>query len=540
MKKSRNLGRRVILAAAALVLAGSLWVATPAAHADTTIIVNTTEDLLAVNDNCSLREAVYVANSDEAYDDCEGGSGTDTIGFNIGASGSQQTITLASYLQIYTPVILDGRTQPGYAGTPLIHITGAIGTLLNFYGSADGSAIRGLQFSQTGGGSGFAVQLTGQDFEITGSYFHTDGTASLSSTTAASTSAEGEPPLAARRRRSAMSLEACMAYGSTAHQAAIRYRATTSACRPTGALPSPAPTVQGAPPSRSSLRPPAPPAALCAAMSLGGSAPASVWASSRSRTRSPATTSAWARMATPLISNGTGIAVQGSDNNTIGGTAAGDRNVISGNEDINVFLAAGAGPDVPTANTIQGNYIGLSADGLTGLSPLAAGVEIDSGADTVIGTVTALGGNVISGNANGIAIDTGVTGTTIRNNAIGTDPGGEVAIPNGTYGIFSSSAVNIGDAVTPGYNCIAGDGTGTGIYLFHSSGSTVYGNWVGSRRQRRGPGARDRSAAAGQFGGARREPDRVQQRGRGVSRRDLHHRGGLNAELLCGQHDVRS
>ena len=90
-KEQEISARNPSLAAAALVLAGSLWVATPAAHADTTIIVNTTEDLLAVNDNCSLREAVYVANSDEAYDDCEGGSGTDTIGFNIGASGSQRT-----------------------------------------------------------------------------------------------------------------------------------------------------------------------------------------------------------------------------------------------------------------------------------------------------------------------------------------------------------------------------------------------------------------------------------------------------------------
>ena len=63
----------------------------------------------------SLREAISDANAN---------AGVDAIGFDI-APGGIQTIALLSVLPTITdPVIIDGTTQPGFAGTPIIELTG--------------------------------------------------------------------------------------------------------------------------------------------------------------------------------------------------------------------------------------------------------------------------------------------------------------------------------------------------------------------------------------------------------------------------------
>ena len=78
-----------------------------AAHG-ATITVNTLADELAVNGNCSLREAVQATNSDTAVDACPAGAGPDTITlgpdvYALGLSGAiedanQTGDLLAQYL----------------------------------------------------------------------------------------------------------------------------------------------------------------------------------------------------------------------------------------------------------------------------------------------------------------------------------------------------------------------------------------------------------------------------------------------------------
>src|SRR5438309_6942945 len=64
----------------------------------------------------SLRQAILDANAN---------AGADTIAFSIGGGGLQ-TITLASSLPAITDTVtLDGTTQPGFSGTPLIVLSGA-------------------------------------------------------------------------------------------------------------------------------------------------------------------------------------------------------------------------------------------------------------------------------------------------------------------------------------------------------------------------------------------------------------------------------
>ena len=60
-----------------------------------------------------------------------------------------------------------------------------------------------------------------------------------------------------------------------------------------------------------------------------------------------------------------GIMLNGASNNTIGGSGPGQANVISGNTGDGIHLASGQ------QNTIQGNLIGVAADGTTGSATAA-------------------------------------------------------------------------------------------------------------------------------------------------------------------------
>jgi hypothetical protein len=85
----------------------------------------------------------------------------------------------------------------------------------------------------------------------------------------------------------------------------------------------------------------------------------------------------------------------GATQNTIGGTGGmNTRNVISGNSGIGVYLT-GAGV---TANFIQGDYIGVGADGTTALGNAADGVDIERCANNTVGGAANGAGNVIADN----------------------------------------------------------------------------------------------------------------------------------------------
>ena len=157
--------------------------------------------------------------------------------------------------------------------------------------------------------------------------------------------------------------------------------------------------------------------------------------------------------------------------NTIGGTTAAARNIISGNT---VGIT-----DAFTSNTIQGNWIGLSSAG-TAL-PNVNGV-VTSGSGVTIGGTTAGSGNVISGNTgNGVVV--GFAGTTILGNLIGTNSTGTAAIPNKSNGIIVSaqSTTTIGGTAAGARNVISGnsfDGirvTGTSA----ATGNVILNNYIG-------------------------------------------------------------
>lgn len=101
---------------------------------------------------------------------------------------------------------------------------------------------------------------------------------------------------------------------------------------------------------------------------------------------------------TAALPNTTGVQIQNASGNTIGGTVAGARNVISGNL-TGIYIIAALGGD--GNNLVLGNYIGTTSAGNAALGN-GTGVRIAGLPNNIIGGTAAAARNVISGNFNGV------------------------------------------------------------------------------------------------------------------------------------------
>ena len=148
------------------------------------------------------------------------------------------------------------------------------------------------------------------------------------------------------------------------------------------------------------------------------------------------------------------------DNHQIGGAAAADANLISGNANDGIKMI-GANTDSSINNTIEGNLIGTNAAGTTAIPNLFSGVVLDSNVKD--STVT---DNVISGNSrSGLElIRSGIdapTANTIADNAIGVGANGTTPIGNGRDGVSLSDGATqntIGGTAAGDGNVIANNG----------------------------------------------------------------------------------
>lgn len=180
-----------------------------------------------------------------------------------------------------------------------------------------------------------------------------------------------------------------------------------------------------------------------------------------------------------------------STDNMIGGTAAGSRNLISGNNSGGVRLEG----STTTSNTIAGNYIGSDITGDGYLPNASVGIQVEAPSNT-IGGLTAAHRNLISGHFPssdaGIRIQNTGTSTQVRGNYIGTNADGDDYLFNGSNIVVSGSDFVIDNnlisgafngiivgPVTSGYiiNNLMGTnaaqtaylGNGFGINMFNSS-----------------------------------------------------------------------
>jgi hypothetical protein len=203
-----------------------------------------------------------------------------------------------------------------------------------------------------------------------------------------------------------------------------------------------------------------------------------------------------------------GVEIQDASGNTIGGSAAGARNVISANR-TGVFMTNGYKERVG-GNTVAGNYIGADATGnaamgnVDGVVVLATryagdGSSVDG---NVIGGSTTGARNVISSNTGwGVIFDDSITdsalsgdfvGNAILGNYIGTNAAGDTALPNGGGVQFlegpSAFSNSIGGTGAGQRNVISGN-AGWGVLL--SAGTmqandanhdvSVAGNYIGTK-----------------------------------------------------------
>lgn len=146
------------------------------ALATTFTVVNTGNSGLG-----SLRQAILDANAN---------AGADLISFNIGGGGVQTISPTSALPTITDPVTIDGSTQPGFAGSPIIELNGAgAGLASGLVITAGNSTVRGLVinrfqatgvFGSDGKGAGIVLSTNGGNV-IEGNYLGTDvsGTAGL-------------------------------------------------------------------------------------------------------------------------------------------------------------------------------------------------------------------------------------------------------------------------------------------------------------------------------------------------------------------------
>jgi hypothetical protein len=178
------------------------------------------------------------------------------------------------------------------------------------------------------------------------------------------------------------------------------------------------------------------------------------------------------------LANNNGVLINGAGANTIGGTAAGDRDFISGNAlGVNIFGTAAS------LNVVEGDYIGTDATGTAAVANVD-GVVLQAGAVTnEIGTPTAGSGNVISGNIVDGVLVLGAQNNYVWANTIGLSSTGAM-LGNGGDGVqlASGASGNMVGAFAAGYRNIISGNTGDGVDITGSgTGSNgVDGNYIGT------------------------------------------------------------
>ncbi|HEX7618197.1 MAG TPA: hypothetical protein VF480_05700, partial [Verrucomicrobiae bacterium] len=175
------------------------------------------------------------------------------------------------------------------------------------------------------------------------------------------------------------------------------------------------------------------------------------------------------------------VLITNAPRNTIGGVVAGARNAIAGYADGIRLAGLGA-----TGNQIQGNYIGTAPNGSAfpgGYNKYYyRGVWIVNAPSNTVGGAVSGAGNLISGTSYGITISgTNANANVIQGNFIGTDVSGTSTNDNymGIYISQGAQGTLIGGAVAGARNLISANDS-EGIYISGSSDNVVQGNFIGT------------------------------------------------------------
>lgn len=418
----------------------------------------------------SLRDALTQSNNTV---------GIDTIAFNI--TSSSKVIHLASALpDLWDPGIMDGTTQPGYAGKPLVQIDGsAAGAGVTGMKMWGGSTIKGMSITGFGGG---AIDMFNRGFggnTVSASWIGVDLNGAAAGNNASgvgvwntANNVIGGPNVSDRNViSSSKGALGVLIQGSSATNNVIQnnYIGTD----PTGTAARPNATngigVQDAPNTKI-LNNLVSGNANDGIIILNANATANVVQGNIVGLNAAGTAA--------LPNQWYGIEIQ-SANNTIGGSTAAQRNIFSGNGQSGVVLFQGGA----TGNMIQGNYIGTDITGNVDLGNVYQGIAI-SGANS-----NTIKGNLISGNnAEGVGVFPG-NSNTIQGNTIGLSAAG-AALTNSTWAItlINGSTGNVVGGTAAGQPNVIYSGHPSGT-IFNGGGNTVSTNSIVSSQTTSNPGS---------------------------------------------------
>jgi uncharacterized repeat protein (TIGR01451 family) len=364
----------------------------------------------------SLRQAIADSNADAGD--------VDTIVFNIPGAGVHTIVPVTALPALSQPAVIDGTTQPGFAGSPVIELNGNGLAAAGLNVTGGNSVVRGLVINRFGG-AGVVLQTSGGN-TVEGNFIGTD----VSGSAARPNGNGGVLVQSASNLIGGSSAGARnLISGNTGSGVAINGAAAANN------------RVQG----------------------------------NRIGTDDFATTS----IANTLY----GVTINGSPSNTVGGIEPAHRNVISGNLLSGVSILG----DTATGNLVANNVIGTNGSGMSSIANGVNGVLINGPSGNTIGTPDAgnvISGNALHGIE---VVGTSSSATQIYANRIGTNALGTAAIGNLNDGIHIAGAPStVIGGVGLARNTIGGNGQ-HGIGIFTSStgvlatGTQIIGNTIGFR-----------------------------------------------------------
>jgi CSLREA domain-containing protein len=446
----------------------------PVVRASTFTVNSTadTDDGVCNSANCTLREAIHAANAN---------AGTDTIRFVIGTG--PKTIALLSVLPTITdPVVLDGTTQPGFFGQPIIELDGSsAGPGANGLRiSGGGSLVTGLVINRfvatfpSGGGNGVLLE-TGGGNEVRGCYIGTNvaGNAVLPNGGDGILISNSAGNLVGRTNtanhinvisgNAGHGVHLTLAGASQNTIAGNRIGTNAAGTADLGnsisavAVTTGSDNVIGSSIIGDTL------------LSGNGGDGVTINGAASGNVVQGCFIGLNAGGTAALANDGQGVSIGGGSGNTIGPS-----NVVSGNLQSGVLLIGGA-----SGNTVAGNLVGTDATGAAGVGNALNGIIVSNSTGNTIGP-----GNVVSGNGtNGVRLRTGSSGNVVKGNSIGVDPGLTFAVPNGAEGVQVNDGALNNTIGGPGAdrNVISGN-TNNGVLLTDATttGNVLHGNFIGT------------------------------------------------------------
>ena len=480
----------------------------------------------------SLRQAILNANTL---------LGIPTITFAIPGSGVQTIHPLTPLPTITTSVTIDGTSQPGYVGTPLIVVDGSLAGAsadgLQIAASATGSTIEALAIDDF---SAVGINVGSNNDLLIGDYIgiNAAGTAAAPNGTGIVIASNGNTvggtgggtgggtTAAARNIISGNTGDGISITAGTGNLVEGNYIGTTAAgTSPLGngsigvVIFSAGNTVGGTTAGARNI---------ISGNGLDGVSMTDSGANNNLIEGNYIGTDVSGTL--PLGNARQGVSITSTNNttnptgtdNTVGGTAPGAGNVISDNAGFGLVIFAPNGGG--SGNLVEGNFIGTDSSGAHALGNTGDGIVISSAPGNTIGGTTAAARNIIASNGKfGIDIEAATsTGNLVEGNYIGTDVTGKIALGNTNNGVniqLNASGNTVGGVASGAGNVIAA-GAASGVVI--QSGATsnlVQGNFIGTDvTQRRGPGQHGRRCS---------DPRRLQQHNR--------RHGGRGRERDLGQ-----